>query len=76
MHALKARVVNGRLTLDEPTELPDGKVVSVVVIDDDGLSDADREQLLKMIDESVVDEASGDVESFAKVIADLRAQEL
>ena len=74
MHALKARVENGRLKLDEPTDLPDGKEVAILVVEDDGLSNADREQLLKMIDESLVDDASGDVESFSKVIADLRAQ--
>ncbi|MBA3392654.1 MAG: DUF104 domain-containing protein [Deltaproteobacteria bacterium] len=74
MHALKARVENGRLKLDEPTDLPEGKEVAVVVVEDDGLSDSDREQLLKMIDESLADEASGDAESFSKVIADLRAQ--
>ena len=74
MHALKARVENGRLKLDEPTYLPEGKEIAVVVVEDDGLSDADREQLLRMIDESLADEASGDVESFAKAIAELRAQ--
>ncbi len=74
MQALKARVENGRLRLDEPTDLPDGKEVAVVVVEDDGLSDSDRAQLLKMIDESFADDAAGDVESFSKVIADLRAQ--
>jgi hypothetical protein len=27
MHALKARVENGRIKLDEPTDLPEGKLV-------------------------------------------------
>jgi predicted DNA-binding antitoxin AbrB/MazE fold protein len=74
VHALKARVENGRLRLDEPTDLPEGKEVAVVVVEDDGLSDADRERLMKMIDESLADAAAGDVESFSKVIAELRTQ--
>jgi hypothetical protein len=34
----------------------------------------DREQALKMIDDSLADEASFDVEDFSKVVAELRAQ--
>src|SRR5690348_18340297 len=34
MQALKVRVKNGRLVMDEPTDLPDGAEVEVVVIDD------------------------------------------
>jgi hypothetical protein len=74
MNALKARVENGRIKLDEPTDLPNGKEVSLLLLDDDGLSEEDREQLLKMIDESLADEKSGNVESFSKLIADLRSQ--
>ena len=74
MHALKARVENGRLKLDEPTDLPDGKEVSLVLLEDDGLSDESRAQLLRMIDESLADEEAGNVESFSKVIAELRSQ--
>lgn len=74
MHALKARVENGRLKLDEPTDLPEGAVVAVVIFEDDGLSDEDRERLLTMIDESFADESSGHVETFANVVAELRSQ--
>ena len=41
---LEARVENGRIRLDEPTDLPDGKEVSVVLLEDDGLTEADREK--------------------------------
>jgi hypothetical protein len=74
MNALKARVENGRIKLDEPTDLPNGKEVSLLLLDDDGLSEEDREQHMKMIDESLADEKSGNVESFSKLIADLRSQ--
>jgi hypothetical protein len=34
VHALKAHVKNGHLVVDEPTNLPDGAEVDIVVIDD------------------------------------------
>ena len=34
MHALKAHVQNGRLVLDEPTDLPEGEVVELVPLDE------------------------------------------
>lgn len=35
MRALKARVKGGRLVLDEPTDLPEGSEVELVVMDDE-----------------------------------------
>ncbi len=43
--ALKAHVKNGRLLLDEPTDLPDGAEVRVALVDDDELDDAERAKL-------------------------------
>ena len=74
MHALKARVQDGRIKLDELTDLPDRKEVSLVILDDDGLNDEERTALLKMVDESLADAEAGDVESFSKLIAELRSQ--
>lgn len=43
---LKARVRAGRLVLDEPTELPDGSEVELVLADEgDDLDDDDRARL-------------------------------
>lgn len=43
---LKAQVRGGRLVLDEPTDLPEGSEVELVVVDEgDELDDADRERL-------------------------------
>lgn len=43
---MKARVRAGRLVLDEPTELPEGTVVALHVVDDgDELDTAERERL-------------------------------
>ncbi len=46
MDTLKARVVNGRLVLDEPCTLPEGTVLELVVADDgDDLTDEERQAL-------------------------------
>lgn len=46
MSPLRARVENGRLQLDEPTELPDGTELDLVVDDEgDDLSDHERHVL-------------------------------
>ena len=34
MQPLKAHVKNGRLVLDEPTDLPEGKEIELVPLDD------------------------------------------
>ena len=46
MSPLRARVENGRLYLDEPTELPEGTELELVVDDDgDDLTDQERQAL-------------------------------
>jgi len=48
---LRARVRNGRLVLDEPTDLPDGTEVSLAVVDDsDELDEEDRARLHAALD--------------------------
>ena len=51
MQALKAKVVNGRLVLDEATTLPDGTEVDLTVAnDDDQLDDEERSALHAALD--------------------------
>jgi hypothetical protein len=46
MSLLRARVVNGRLILDEPTTLPNGTVIDLVADDEgDDLTDEERRAL-------------------------------
>ncbi len=46
MGPLRARVKKGRLVLDEPTTLPEGTVIDLVIDDDgDDLTDDDRRAL-------------------------------
>jgi hypothetical protein len=49
MLTVRARVRNGRLVLDEPTDLPEGTEVELASIDDD-LDDADRALLHEALD--------------------------
>jgi hypothetical protein len=54
MSALKARVVNGRLKLDEPTDLPEGTVVPLEIADDwDELDDEERARLHRALDQAI-----------------------
>ena len=58
MHARKVQVRNGRLVLDEPTDLPDGAEVEVLVIDDD-LTAAERAELHASLDRALDDSDAG-----------------
>lgn len=79
MQALKARVRDGRLVLDEPTDLPEGEVVDLVVLDDrlasgDGLDDDERERLHRSIDRGMEDVRVGRTVDAREVVAGLRAR--
>jgi hypothetical protein len=58
MESLLARVINGRIVLDEPTSLPDGAEVEVVVLDDD-LSAEDRSELHASIERALEEVDAG-----------------
>jgi hypothetical protein len=83
MRAPKVRVENGRIKLDEPTDLPNGtelylvpagQLEDVVLLRDDGLDDEEREELLKAIDDSLAEADLGRVEDFSKLVAEMRRQ--
>lgn len=63
MLALKARVRNGRLVLDEPTALPEGAEVRVALVDADELEERDRAALEAALDEAEAELAAGRVVS-------------
>ena len=58
MQALKVQVKNGRLVLDEPTDLPEGAEVEVVVLDDE-LSTEERAELHASLDRALEDSEAG-----------------
>lgn len=58
MQALKVQVKNGRLVVDEPTDLPEGAEVEVVVINDE-LTAEERTELHASLDRALDDSAAG-----------------
>jgi hypothetical protein len=58
MHARTLQVKNGRLVLDEPTTLPEGAEVEVLVIDDE-LSVEERAELHASLDRALDDSEAG-----------------
>jgi hypothetical protein len=72
-YPLKARVVRGRLTLDEPIELPDGTVVHLVLADDgDALDEEERARLHEALDCSAREVAEGKAIPATDVLATIR----
>ena len=74
MHALKAHVKDGRLLLDEPTELPEGCEVELVALDDDDFEPEERARLLQAIEEGYADIERGDHMDGFEFIAQMRAR--
>ena len=80
MHAMKARVENGRLKLDEPTDLPEGELVDVVLLDEvflnggDDLDDEERAALDESIREGIEDMEAGRTIDAKTAIAQLRSR--
>ncbi len=73
MHALKARVENGRYVIDEPAQLPEGAEVQLQVVDGDDLDPEERAQLHAAIEEGLDDSEADRVISAEESLAELRA---
>jgi hypothetical protein len=74
MHGMHvAQVKNGRLTLDEPTDLPEGSVVPLEIADDwDDLDDEERAALHRELAASIAEhKAGGRTYSVEEVLAEL-----
>ena len=70
---VRARVQNGRLRLDEPTDLPDGTEVDLAVVEDgDELDDEDRAKLHAAIKASGAEFRAGKGIPSDEVIAELK----
>ena len=73
MTALKAHVENGRIIVDEPTDLPDGTVLHVLPVSAE--MDADeRAALERSIEEGYEDFVKGDVEDAFEHLARIRSE--
>jgi hypothetical protein len=71
---LKAHVKNGRLVLDEPTNLPEGEVVELVPADTDDMDDEERAALNESLAVSIEQMKNGQLIDGDEVLARLRAR--
>ena len=75
MTPLKAHVRDGRLVVDEPTDLPEGAEVKLLPVDGwDDLDDEDRLRLHEALEASENDVAEGRVRAAEDVLAELLAK--
>lgn len=74
---LRARVRNGRLVLDEPTDLPEGEEVELVRADadDDDMDDAERARLHRALERSMAQAKAGQLIDADEVIGKLLARQ-
>ena len=74
-NALKARVTNGRIVLDEPTDLPDGTILELVPgVELDDLDDEDRAKLHAAIHEGLEQGRRGEARPVDEALAELRTR--
>lgn len=76
MQPLKARVKNGRLVMDEPTDLPEGTEVTLEITDEDGgdYDDEERERINDSLAVSFEQAQKGELIDADVVLARLRAR--
>lgn len=75
MVSVKARVTNGRLMVDEATDLPEGTEVRLVAVlehGEDALGDADRDALHRALASAADDIREGRLVDGDEVMASLR----
>ena len=80
MPIFSARVKNGRLVLDEPTDFPEGAEVELVPLDEvlahggDYLDDEERKRLHEHLEESLREAEAGHTVDAEVFLAELRAR--
>lgn len=74
MTALKACIVDGRIVVDEPVDLPEGAEVQVYLYDAsaEDTSAAEREALGRALERSLVQAVAGDLVEAGDVLAELQ----
>jgi hypothetical protein len=75
MSGIRARVKDGRLLLDEPTSLPEGTILDLVVDDEgDDLTAEERQALNDAITRAWKSAEAGRVKSSKAIVDELRAR--
>lgn len=71
--SVRARVVKGRLVVDQPTRLPEGTVLDLVADDEgDPMSEAERKSINARIDSAWRSAGKGKIRPAAALLAELR----
>ncbi len=75
LHAVKAQVRNGHLVIDEPTDLPEGTVWKLVLVDSlvDEMDPEERAQFLRELEIFAAEADAGQLVDAEDVLAKLRA---
>jgi ribosomal protein L34 len=75
-HGFRARMAtkNGRLVLNEPTDLPEGSEVEIVLVEDD-LESTERARLVQAVEDGFEDFGRGDHIDGFDFIGQMRARE-
>ena len=75
MSSIRAKVKDGPLLLDEPTSLPDGTILELVVDDEgDDLTDGERQALNEAIGRAWKSAAAGRVKPAKAIVDELRTR--
>jgi hypothetical protein len=74
MRALRAHVRDGRLVLDEPTDLPEGTEVELTVVEDDDFTPEERARLHEALDAGIAAARAGDHVEADEFIQELLAR--
>ncbi len=74
MHVWKARVKNGRLKLDESTELPEGAEVELQLAHSEKMSEDERERLYASLRRGIADAKAGRVSDMDEFLDELESQ--
>jgi hypothetical protein len=73
VNALKAHVENGRIIVDDPTDLPEGTVLQLVLAGDDmGFDAEERQKVLRAIDEGLAAARRGEHVDAADFVVELK----
>jgi hypothetical protein len=72
--ALKAHIINGRIVVDEPVDLPDGAEIHVYLYDAsaDAMSAEERAALEQALERSLVQADAGELVEADEVLAELQ----
>jgi hypothetical protein len=73
MQGLKAHVRSGHIVVDEPTDLPEGSELELVVVGNDALDKEDEQELTALLELALDDEDAGRTVNTEAFLDEVRA---